>query len=306
MQSTVNENRQAFLGGSDIAVIMGISPFKTRWELLQEKAGITPVEPVSNKYIEYGNAMEGKIRDFINAEYYPTDPFVEGKHEEEGEPIGYREHTDGENSKAILEVKTTGGNIDYDVYFVQLLWYMYRTGKGEGVLAVYHRPEDMSEEFDKGNLYIQVITLESRMDMLNKIQNEVKRFIGDLLLLKDNPFLSEEDLLPQELVEVAQKVIALENRLAEIKAEEARIKNDKQRLFTAMWDSNIKKWETLNGYKITRVDPIEPSMKQATEFDVEAFKADHAELYEEYRRTIDKPVSGKAGYVKITPPKEGR
>lgn len=304
MQSSVTENRSNYLGGSDIAILMGISPFKTRWELLQEKAGLRAIEEVDNPYIRYGNTMESKIRDYINSCNFATDPFVEGKHVEEGEPIGFREHTDGENSKAILEVKTTGGNIDFEVYIVQLLWYMHRTGKGVGVLAVYQRPEDMSEEFDKNKLLIQIIDIEQYGDLLNKIQNEVNRFIGDLLLLKDNPFLSEEDLLPQELVEVAQKVIALENRLAEIKAEEAKIKSDKQKLFEAMMDSNIKKWETINGYKITRVDPIEPSIKQVTEFDVEAFKADHTELYEEYRRTVDKPVSGKAGYVKITPPKE--
>ena len=36
----VAEGRDKYIGGSDIPVIMGLSPFKTRWQLLLEKAGL--------------------------------------------------------------------------------------------------------------------------------------------------------------------------------------------------------------------------------------------------------------------------
>ena len=37
---TVRDERWRYIGGSDIPAIMGISPFKTRFQLLQEKAQI--------------------------------------------------------------------------------------------------------------------------------------------------------------------------------------------------------------------------------------------------------------------------
>ena len=46
------------LGGSEIPSVMGISPFKTRWQLLQEKAGIIEPEVVDNKFVDYGMEME--------------------------------------------------------------------------------------------------------------------------------------------------------------------------------------------------------------------------------------------------------
>ena len=308
MQDTVNQNRDKFIGGSDIGVILGISPFKTRWELLQEKAGIRKDEFTGNAYTFFGNTMEAKIREYINNTYFPFDPFVEGKHTEEGDIIGFREHTDGENSDTIFECKTTG---EYDekkreIYLSQLLWYMFRTQKKNGLLAVYIRPDDLSEEFDENRLTQERIDFDANLEFVHRINTEVKRFIGDLLLLKDNPFLSEEDLLPQELVEVAQQVVAFESRLAEIKAEEKRIKEEKANLYKAMMKANIKKWETLNGYKITRVDEILPSEKEIEEFNEDKFAEDNPDLYKKYTEKKVVAVSGKAGYVKITPPKEAK
>ena len=38
MQKSVKEDREKYIGGSDIPIIMGISPFKSRFDLLLEKA----------------------------------------------------------------------------------------------------------------------------------------------------------------------------------------------------------------------------------------------------------------------------
>ena len=37
MQDTVAKDRHKYIGGSDIPIIMGISPFKSRYDLLLEK-----------------------------------------------------------------------------------------------------------------------------------------------------------------------------------------------------------------------------------------------------------------------------
>lgn len=312
MQSSVTENRDKFIGGSDIPVIMGISPFKTRWQLLQEKAGFVKDEFKGNEYTAYGNAMEGKIRDYINS--LLDENFVEGKHviegktfglfEDEESGIGIRCHTDGETTDTILEIKTTGGNVDELVYKVQLLFYMMWTGRTKGLLAIYTRPDNMSLVFDPNRLTMIDISLDAESELVERINTEVDKFREDLKAIKNNPFLSEEDLLPSDLIDISARVVAFEERLSAIKAEEKKIKAEKQKLYDAMVKSNIKKWETMNGYKITRVDEIPASEKEVVDFDSEKFEEENPEIYKKYCKTVTVKVSGKAGYVKITPPKE--
>jgi len=309
MQESVKIDRHRYVGGSDIGIILGISPFKTRWRLLQEKAEIIKPDDISNIYTEYGNEMEGKIRDYINDYNYDMgiDLFVEGKHVAEGEVIGYRCHTDGENLDTILEIKTTSdidGNME--LYKAQLCFYMVKTGKEYGKLACYLRPEDLSTKFDPDMLYIYDFTLNEFKDsgLVNKINNAVVQFIEDLKRLKENPELTEEDFIPAELVEVSQKIVAFEQRLAEIKKEEKVIKKQKDKLYAAMLEANVKTWDTPNGYKITRVDEIPESEKEITEFDSKAFAEEHPRLFKKYNKTKTVKKSGRAGYVLITPPKE--
>lgn len=45
---------------------MGISPFKSRFDLLLEKAELKDNDFDGNEYTEYGNVMEPKIREHIN------------------------------------------------------------------------------------------------------------------------------------------------------------------------------------------------------------------------------------------------
>ena len=40
MQASVKQDRDKFIGGSDIPIIMELSPFKSRYDLLLEKAGL--------------------------------------------------------------------------------------------------------------------------------------------------------------------------------------------------------------------------------------------------------------------------
>ena len=70
-----------------------------------------------------------------------------------------------------------------------------------------------------------------------------------------------------------------------------------------MISAGVKTWKTPNGYTITRVDDTPDTTKKA--FDEKTFKEAEPDIYNKY--LIDKTVSGKAGYIKITAPsgKEG-
>ena len=304
MQETVKQDRDKYIGGSDIPVIMNLSPFKSRFDLLLEKAGYKEDAFEGNVYTEYGNTMEPKIREYVNTTY--LSPFVEGKHTREaesGEIIGVRIHTDGENEDAILEIKTTSQIYpcvdDYKIYLVQLLFYMVNTGKPYGVLAVYDRPEDLSEEFDKSRLKIYDIVLKDYKDLCSEISDACEKFIEDLQKVKDNPFITEEELLPTEITDITARIIAFESQLDYLKSIEKKIKDDKTRLKDAMQACGVKSWTTPNGYKITLVPDGEDEVKK--KFNESKLKESDPETYNKYLE--DTIVKGKTGYVKITAPK---
>ena len=304
MQETVKQDRDKYIGGSDIPVIMNLSPFKSRFDLLLEKAGYKESDFEGNVYTEYGNTMEPKIRAAINAEI--KEPFAEGKHIREAEAdeiIGVRIHTDGENSDSILEIKTTSQVYedidDYKIYLVQLLFYMVNTGKPYGLLAVYNRPDDLSEEFDADRLQLFNISLEPYKKLCEEIGEACERFIEDLQKVKDNPFITEEELLPTEITDITARIIAFETQIDYLKSIEKKIKADKERLKDAMQACGVKSWTTPNGYKITLVPDGEDEVKK--KFNESKLKETDPDTYNKYlENTI---VKGRSGYVKITAPK---
>ena len=310
MQETVKQDRDKYIGGSDIPVIMNLSPFKSRFDLLLEKAGYKEDTFDGNVYTEYGNKLEPKIREYVNALYFADvedyGKYVEGKHireAEDGEIIGVRIHTDGENDDSILEIKTTSSIYpyleDYKIYLVQLLFYMVNTGKPYGVLAVYNRPEDLSEEFDKDRLQVFDLCIDDYKGLCSEIGEALEKFIEDLQKVKDNPFITEEELLPTEITDITARIVAFESQLDYLKSIEKKVKEDKARLKDAMQACGVKSWTTPNGYKITLVPDGED--KTEKKFNPDKLKEADPDTYNKYLE--DTIVKGRSGYVKITAPK---
>lgn len=296
MQASVKQDRQKWLGGSDIAIIMGISSFTTRFDLLLFKAGLQDNEFNGNEYTEYGNIMESKIRDYINEKYGTK--FEETKHEYK--ESGVRCHLDGENQDTVLEIKTTSqiheDVNDYKVYLVQLIFYMINVGKEKGLLAVYERPDDMDQEFKEERLQIFYIELSDYADLVDEIIKAVDSFNIDLEKVKANPLISEEELLPVNIQEISNKIVELENQLKYYKELEAQCKEMKKILYEQMENNGIKKWKTNTGVQFTLV----PSTPNTTEivFNEEKFKEEQPVVYASYSE--EKIKKGKAGYVRIT------
>ena len=313
MQATVKIDRDKYIGGSDIPIIMNLSPFKSRYDLLLEKAGYKTDHFDGNIFTEYGNELEPKIREYINQDL--DIKFAEGKHTREAvgdEIIGVRIHTDGErlcdNEYEVLEIKTTSRISDsivgYKIYLVQLLFYMVNIGARYGRLAVYDRPDDMSSDFDPDRLQLFSIDIGDYSELCDQIGEALERFIEDLAKVKDNPFITEEDLLPVEIPEITKQILAFEETLDYMKKIEEKIKSEKARLKKAMETAGVKSWETPNGYKITLIEDKEDTVETIEKFNLEEFKKSYAGLYEKYldKETIIK--KGRAGYIKITAPKK--
>ena len=301
MSIDVTIDRDKYIGGSDVPIIMGLSSFRTRWQLLLEKAGIQKSNFGGNDYTEYGDVLEPQIRDYINTRLntcFKPSQIIDGD---------LRANMDGFNDVKVLEIKTTSHIYDdvndYEVYLVQLLFYMQMAGVDSGMLAVYERPEDFNPKFDPKRLSVYDIHISEHLNLIERINAEIDRFRADLARLKENSLLTEEDFQPAELVAISNKMLMLESRLAEFKVIQEQYDDMKDKLYQAMVEHDVKSWETLNGTKITRIDPSKADKKEVTVFDEEAFREDFPDIYDMYCHTEKKTVSNRRGYVKITLPK---
>ena len=298
----VRIDRNLYIGGSDIPIIMGISPFKKRFDLLLEKAGLKENDFEGNQYTEYGNILEPKIRDFINSK--EKLPFYEDK-KVNGD---IRCHVDGYNGKdTILEIKTTSrihsSVNEYKVYLVQELFYMNEYKAKKGKLAVYERPDDFNEEFDEKRLTTYDINIKDYKELVEDILQAVEQFRKDLIKVKENPFITEEELQPKELIELSNQVALLETKLAGFNELKKQYDDFKLKLFEAMEEYNVKTWPTNNGTRITRIATTEDKVETIKEFNVEKFKTENVETYNKYVESREITKKGKKGYVKITLPK---
>lgn len=296
MQDTVKKDRYKYIGGSDIPIIMGLSPFKSRWELLKEKCQIEDNDFDGNEYTRYGDVMEEKIRDYLNKDGY-------GFYEDKVIAGDIRYHCDGvsEDRNTLLEVKTTSQIHEdlngYKQYLVQLLFGMDVFEASHGILAVYERPEDFSEEFDPDRLTVfEIEGKDYAKTLLLDILNAVDRFRADKERLEADPFLTEEDLQPKEIVSLANPIIELEQKMATYKALEKEYKELKAELKTAMETYGVTSWTTPEGVKFTLVPDGKETAVES--FDEKAFAEKHPRLAKQF--TVTKTKKGRAGYVRVT------
>lgn len=188
MEDTITKDRDKYVGGSDIATLLGLNKNKSRYMLVLEKAGIVTDDFAGNIYTSYGQLMEGKIREHIGAGYVPACKIKDN----------LRANTDGFNGVSILEIKTTSKiykRLDsYKAYLVQLLFYMdiYEVEKGQ--LAVYERPTDFDTDFNVERLRVYDIELKDYTEVVDVIRREVAKFWHDVERAKDNIFITEEEI----------------------------------------------------------------------------------------------------------------
>ncbi len=313
----VLKDRNKFIGGSEIAAILNISPFKTRWELLQEKAGIVVNEFNGNAYTQYGDVMEEKIRSYINKKHSLglKEPLYESTTIQKHDVIDLRCNHDGINVDTNLEVKTTSQVheelIDYKYYVVQLLYGMMLAGKEKGILAVYERPEDFNEVFDENRLQIFEITMDDFKDWQKEIEEEIEEFCIDLAKLKENPFLQEQDLLPEDIQTKINALVAMEEQIAFAKTIQKKYEEEKEKLLQEMIKMDKPTFETPNGTKITWVKGSPDTEIEEEYYDEDKFIEENPELHEKYHnklaeyKEVKKVIKkGRKDSLRITIPKK--
>ena len=163
------EFRKSGIGGSDVAAILGISPFKTNVEVWEEKVGIKEPDDISDRpQVQYGTEAEDSLVKLFAFDF-PKYEVTQNK------SIVYRRgfmfasldaELEGKMSgkKGFLEIKTTEahsasalkkweGHIP-DYYYTQLLHYFIVTGRDFAWLKAqikqtdrYCRPELLTRHY---------------------------------------------------------------------------------------------------------------------------------------------------------------
>lgn len=305
----VTKDRYKFVGGSDIKTIMGLDPFKTRWQLLLEKAQIVEPEEVDNEYTQDGHRNEELIRNYYNNEVFKDDPLEETQTFSEDNV--YRYNADGQNSELVWECKRVGETTFNSIndprdkeckkYIVQLLKGMEINKKEKGLLTISLRD---GEFYDNPELKEFYININDYQDYLKEINECVTIFLEDLNKLRSNPSLQESDFIPAEIVNYANEIQVIENKLKAYKQLEKEQEELKTKLYESMLEAGIKTWTTPNNIKITLVEAIPEAIVKEEKFDEETFKQENEDLYNKYIKEFEKKKPSRKGYCKITIGKE--
>jgi predicted phage-related endonuclease len=189
----VKENRDKYIGGSDLPRIMSESNL---YKFALEKLNPTFE---GNEYTYYGQFMEPIIREYVNQQYdynFAPDTLFKGI---------YRANCDGicPKSNKLLEVKTHGSNIDVMKYISQIQGYLNLYEINHCILASYERPvnfftwgditdrQSYNLEFDLTRLEIFYIFRDKQM--WTKIDKKASKFFKGLQALRKNPNLTERE-----------------------------------------------------------------------------------------------------------------
>lgn len=300
----VTKDRGKYVGGSDIPAIMGLSPYKTRRQLLEEKAGIRTSGFGGNKFTNYGNLAENAIREYAGIIYGMQ--FVPEKVEHDY----IRCHLDGYDNECgtVLEVKTTGklpkSVEECKQYLVQILYYMVNIGANDGVIAVYERPEDFEnvqeevEQINPEKVAFFDIYLPDYAELVSEIMEELRKFWNELEEIKSKK--DELVAIPANCIEAIESIEQYERQLEEAKTIEKKLKAEKKALHDAMEKAGVTQWVLPGGTKITRVEAVPAIVEEVSILDIERLKVEKPDVFAEYSEIQKKEKKGRAGYVRIT------
>lgn len=274
----VTEKRTQYVGGSDVPVILGLSKYKTQFELAKEKAGIVQPDKSSNPYIQFGNKMEPLIRDYINTmnslNFHP-DTFI-------NKDDMIRSNVDGIDleNKMLLEIKTHGANPTERVYEAQMQMYFHQTDCDYGWLAMYHRPKNFDLKFDRKNLVIKEI--ERDQGYIEKILDSIETFWIRVEYLKEKTDMTEQEYysIGNDIDKLVARVERFELQMLEFEEKakliKAQQKDFREQLYQKMEENDIKKIDT-GDLVITRVLPTTRKSIDSTKL-----KKEKPDIYDQY------------------------
>lgn len=286
-KETPVHDRRGYLGGSDAAVIAGLSPWKTPYQLYLEKIGKEkPADLSDNERVYWGQILEAvvaheygrrtgrKIRRVNKLLMHNEHPFIAA-------------HIDRDvlNESRILEIKTAGRGTDWGEeetdeipphYYAQVQHYLAVTGADVCDVAVLIGGQQYRQyEVPRDDEYIAAL-IKLELDFWEHVQSEDP----------PTPETSAEanEMWPTTtggIVYGDATTIRAAQDLYDVKAKIKDLEAQKDHLETQLKAAMEDIGDTLVAGK-TKLATWKP--QESRRFDSKAFAADNPELYERYRK----------------------
>jgi putative phage-type endonuclease len=281
---------QIGLGGSDIAVILGVSPFKSKFEFWLESTGQKAKPDFSeNEAIEWGNILEPVIRDKFR-EVTGFKVFKNNFVLQNDNHDFMVANLDGEvidpsfSGRGVLEIKTTKEHRKKDwengcpvYYMAQVQWYLGVTGYEYAYIAVLIGGSTFKYFLIERDDYIIEQMIVQAQEFLYMVKHRIPPEIGGSK--SETEWLAQA--FPEAIEEETTIPPAFEELAIEYKELQDEIKNKQYR------SDEIKNKIKLEGkdFKIMRGNQVKISMPtiRKTLFDSKAFSSEHPDLYVKYK-----------------------
>jgi predicted phage-related endonuclease len=277
--------RPARVGFSEIATVMGANPWKTAFELWEEKTGRRDPEPPSLA-MEWGASTEKQAMNlFLQRQWGMTPPvWTRGRNYQKpaaatDAPLaGVVDFVvkDPAGERVVVEVKVSASGVGLDMYKLQVNAQLGALGlrKGYIVMLVSNKYFLVEEVLFDSALYEQ--QKQAARDFMRSVQNDTPPLPP--LPTEDDPAspgsgsIYTED---EDFTQLVAQAKALQEQLSEIEEKfEALKKQIRERLETSAL-TRVR----------TRAGVVEVKLIESERFDTKRFKAEHAELAKQYLKT---------------------
>lgn len=281
------ETRRSGIGGSDVAPMLGLSKWKTPYQLWQDKRGELP-EQEDNEAMYWGRELEPVVRRRYELETELTVIHDEGliRHKDYDFILA---NLDGrvENEEIILEIKTARyadewgevGTAEIPIaYSLQCQWYMMVTGYTAADVAVLISGSDFRLYRVEQDLELQEILLNAAIEFWDRVQTGVPPDIttysdtverygesegAGSILATEEVFKAHEDL-----IKIRRSIKTLEEMEDINKAIITKYMADNYDTILGPEGKPIATWKLSKGRAV---------------FDSKRFQTEHADLYSQYK-----------------------
>jgi len=280
------KERQKGIGGTDVAAIFGLNPWKTPVQVWEEKISTLPVEQEDTPAMRAGRKLEKAIAEWFSEETGLAIEKAEDLIKHKKYPILLANpdyfYLDGDK-KGVLEIKTASrrsfDNWDDEIpvyYWTQIQHYMYVCDLKKGKFAVLVGGRDfriIDVERDEEWLEIAVPKLLEWWDKhVNKKipPDPTSDEDWNIIYPKSKPIEIEASEVVFKLVEEWKKIKA---KISELKAHKEELEFQ---IKTVMKEAEILKYKGL--------PIISWKTSERSYFDTKQFKEDFPDLYKEYSK----------------------
>lgn len=285
--SSWHEQRRSGIGGSDVAALLGLSKWKSPYQLFLEKTGNAPPQE-DNEAMYWGRMLEPVIRDAYEEKTGKrvTVPDSIIKHPEHSFMLA---NLDGvTDDRRVLEIKTTRDGKEWGepgtdeipfYYLTQVQHYLCVTGLELADVAVLIGSSDFRIYHVKADRDLHQMLIDAESDFW---QHTIKGIppepsnAADMIQQYGRSATAGSIEATLEVLESYNQLKKIRDRMKELEEAEEQHKAEIMKFMADRCDTVIHDGKPVVTWKLA---------KPSSRFDVKAFEKEHPDLYAQFKTT---------------------